>query len=75
MGRISQPPRDRIGIWVVGFIVITTLLNILSIKVADEADYVLMAFSCGSWCCGAGHRQRGVCRRRRGTGQRAAVLK
>jgi putrescine importer len=29
---------------VVGFIVITTLLNILSIKVADKANYVLMAF-------------------------------
>ena len=33
-----------IGVWIVGFILITTVLNILGIKVADKANYVLMAF-------------------------------
>ena len=37
-------PGIPIGVWIVGFIVITTLLNILGIKVADKANYVLMAF-------------------------------
>ncbi|QDG64434.1 APC family permease [Pseudarthrobacter sp. NIBRBAC000502771] len=40
----AQFPGIPIGVWVVGFIVITTLLNILGIKVADKANYVLMAF-------------------------------
>ncbi len=31
-------------IWIVGFILVTTLLNILGIKVADRTNYVLMAF-------------------------------
>jgi putrescine importer len=31
-------------VWIVGFIVVTTLLNILGIKVANRANYVLMAF-------------------------------
>ncbi|GGI86934.1 APC family permease [Pseudarthrobacter scleromae] len=40
----AQFPGVPIGVWIVGFIVITTLLNILGIKVADKANYVLMAF-------------------------------
>lgn len=40
----AQFPGVPIGLWVLGFIVITTLLNILGIKVADKANYVLMAF-------------------------------
>ncbi|MFN3925619.1 MAG: Putrescine importer PuuP, partial [Pseudarthrobacter sp.] len=37
-------PGIPISVWIVGFILITTLLNILGIKVADKANYVLMAF-------------------------------
>jgi putrescine importer len=40
----AQFPGVPIAVWIVGFIVITTLLNILGIKVADKANYVLMAF-------------------------------
>ncbi|MFD0047575.1 APC family permease [Pseudarthrobacter scleromae] len=40
----AQFPGIPIGVWIVGFVVITTLLNILGIKVADKANYVLMAF-------------------------------
>ena len=40
----AQFPGIPIGIWIVGFILITTGLNILGIKVADKANYVLMAF-------------------------------
>ncbi|MCO4253832.1 hypothetical protein [Pseudarthrobacter cellobiosi] len=40
----AQFPGIPIGVWIVGFIVITTLLNVLGIKVADKANYVLMAF-------------------------------
>ncbi|MCV7067706.1 APC family permease [Mycolicibacterium farcinogenes] len=31
-------------LWVLGFIVITTVLNVVGIKVADKANYLLMAF-------------------------------
>jgi amino acid transporter len=31
-------------VWIIGFIVVTTLLNVLGIKVADRANYLLMAF-------------------------------
>ncbi|TAM71843.1 MAG: APC family permease [Microbacteriaceae bacterium] len=31
-------------LWIVGFILVTTVLNILGIKVADRANYILMAF-------------------------------
>ncbi len=31
-------------VWILGFIVVTTLLNILGIKVADRANFILMAF-------------------------------
>ncbi|WEO77402.1 APC family permease [Cryobacterium sp. SO2] len=31
-------------VWIIGFIVLTTLLNILGIKVADKANLILMAF-------------------------------
>jgi putrescine importer len=40
----AQFPSVPIGVWIVGFILITTALNILGIKVADKANYVLMAF-------------------------------
>ncbi|MGX5716286.1 APC family permease [Arthrobacter sp. MAHUQ-56] len=40
----AQFPGIPIGVWIVGFIVVTTLLNILGIKVADKANYLLMAF-------------------------------
>lgn len=40
----AQFPGVPIGVWIVGFIVVTTLLNILGIKVADKANYLLMAF-------------------------------
>lgn len=40
----AQFPGVPIGVWIVGFIVITTVLNILGIKVADKANYLLMAF-------------------------------
>jgi putrescine importer len=30
--------------WIVGFILLTTVLNILGIKVADKANFILMAF-------------------------------
>jgi amino acid transporter len=31
-------------LWVIGFILITTVLNVVGIKVADKANYLLMAF-------------------------------
>lgn len=40
----AQFPGVPIGAWIVGFIVITTALNIVGIKVADKTNYVLMAF-------------------------------
>ncbi|WP_323809236.1 amino acid permease [Arthrobacter sp. CDRTa11] len=40
----AQFPGSPIAVWIVGFIVVTTLLNILGIKVADKANYALMAF-------------------------------
>jgi len=30
--------------WIVGFVIVTSLLNILGIKVADRANYIMMAF-------------------------------
>ncbi len=40
----AQFPAIPIAAWIIGFIVVTTALNILGIKVADKANYVLMAF-------------------------------
>jgi putrescine importer len=40
----AQFPSVPIGVWIIGFILVTTVLNILGIKVADKANYVLMAF-------------------------------
>ena len=40
----AQFPAVPNWLWIVGFIAITTVLNILGIKVADRANYVLMAF-------------------------------
>ena len=31
-------------VWIVGFVLITTILNILGIKVADRTNYIMMAF-------------------------------
>jgi amino acid transporter len=33
-----------IAVWVVGFVVVTTLLNVVGIRVADKVNYLLMAF-------------------------------
>ena len=40
----AQFPAVPSWVWIVSFIIITTLLNILGIKVADRTNYVLMAF-------------------------------
>jgi amino acid transporter len=40
----AQFPGVPAWVWIVGFVVITTLLNILGIKVADKANFLLMAF-------------------------------
>jgi amino acid transporter len=40
----AQFPAVPNWLWIVGFIAITTVLNILGIKVADRANYALMAF-------------------------------
>jgi amino acid transporter len=40
----AQFPGIPMALWIIGFILITTVLNILGIKVADKANYVLMAF-------------------------------
>ncbi len=40
----AQFPGVPFAVWILGFVVITTVLNVLGIKVADKANYVLMAF-------------------------------
>ncbi|WP_125614344.1 APC family permease [Specibacter cremeus] len=40
----AQFPGSPMWVWIVGFIVITTVLNVLGIKVAEKANYLLMAF-------------------------------
>ena len=40
----AQFPGVPTWVWIVAFIIITTALNILGIKVADRTNYVLMAF-------------------------------
>ena len=40
----AQFPAVPSWVWIVSFIIITTLLNILGIKVADRTNYVLKAF-------------------------------
>ena len=40
----AQFPDVPSWIWIVGFIVVTTVLNVLGMKVADRANYLLMAF-------------------------------
>jgi amino acid transporter len=37
-------PRVPLWLWIVGFIVLTTVLNILGIKVADKTNFILMTF-------------------------------
>lgn len=40
----AQWPDVPFWIWILAFIAVTTILNILGIKVADKANYALMAF-------------------------------
>lgn len=40
----AQFPGVPAWLWILGFIIITSLLNILGIKVADKANLILMAF-------------------------------
>lgn len=40
----AQFPGVPFAAWIIGFVVITTALNVLGIKVADKANYILMAF-------------------------------
>lgn len=40
----AQFPGVPIGVWILGFVVITTLLNLIGIKVAEKANYMLMTF-------------------------------
>lgn len=40
----AQFPGVPAWLWIVGFVAITTVLNILGLKVADRANFVLMAF-------------------------------
>ena len=40
----AQYPAVPGWLWVLGFILITTVLNVVGIKVADKANYLLMAF-------------------------------
>ncbi|HEY2205940.1 MAG TPA: APC family permease [Pseudonocardia sp.] len=37
-------PSVPFSAWIVGFILLTTVLNVLGIKVADKANFILMAF-------------------------------
>lgn len=37
-------PAAPLWVWIVGFIVVTSALNVLGIKVADKTNYLLMAF-------------------------------
>lgn len=40
----AQFPSVPIGLWILGFVLITTVLNVVGIKVAEKANYLLMAF-------------------------------
>ena len=40
----AQFPAVPGWLWIIGFIVVTTVLNVVGIKVADKANYLLMAF-------------------------------
>ncbi|MBJ8339445.1 APC family permease [Antrihabitans sp. YC3-6] len=40
----AEFPGVPIAAWVIGFILITTGLNVVGLKVADKANYILMAF-------------------------------
>ena len=40
----AQFPAIPMPVWIFGFIVITSLLNIVGIKVADRANFILMSF-------------------------------
>jgi putrescine importer len=40
----AQFPGVPFGVWILSFIVLTTVLNLVGIKVADKANYILMAF-------------------------------
>ncbi|WP_026531534.1 APC family permease [Arthrobacter sp. H41] len=40
----AQFPSVPIGLWILGFVLITTVLNVVGIKVAEKVNYMLMAF-------------------------------
>ncbi|SDS88608.1 Amino acid permease [Brevibacterium sandarakinum] len=40
----AQFPAVPIAVWIIGFIVLTTVLNIVGIKVADRVNLILMSF-------------------------------
>jgi amino acid transporter len=40
----AQFPGVPTWLWIVGFVLVTTLLNILGLKVADRANFILMTF-------------------------------
>lgn len=40
----AQYPSIPISVWIIAFIVVTTTLNIVGIRVADKVNYLLMAF-------------------------------
>lgn len=40
----AQFPGVPFAAWIIGFALVTTALNVLGIKVADKANYILMAF-------------------------------
>lgn len=40
----AQFPAAPMPVWILGFIVLTTILNIIGIKVADRVNLVLMSF-------------------------------
>ncbi|MBG6216004.1 amino acid transporter [Arthrobacter sp. CAN_A6] len=40
----AQFPSVPIGFWIFGFVLITTVLNVVGIRVAEKANYLLMAF-------------------------------
>jgi putrescine importer len=40
----AQFPGTPIAVWILAFVLITTVLNVIGIKVAEKANYLLMAF-------------------------------
>lgn len=40
----AQFPGVPIGVWILAFVLVTTVLNVIGIKVAEKTNYLLMAF-------------------------------